>query len=96
MNNKEFITELAKRMNYSAKETTQMANLLIREISEQLENENYISISGLGTFEVRKKLERVLVNPSTKQRMLIPPKMSVNFKVSPVLKEKINAQIHKQ
>lgn len=67
-----------------------MANSLIQEISLQLEDENSIAISGFGTFEVKKKLERVVVNPSTKQRMLVPPKMSVSFKVASVLKEKAN------
>ncbi len=93
MNNKEFISELGRRLNYNVKDATQLANALIQEISLQLEEENTISISGLGSFEVKKKLERVLVNPSTKQRMLVPPKMSVSFKVAAALKEKINAKV---
>ena len=35
------------------------------------------------------KLERVLVNPTTKQRMLVPPKMVVNFKPNTSLRSKI-------
>lgn len=90
MNNKDFLSELSRRLNYNLKETTSLANSLIQEISLQLEDENSIAISGFGTFEVKKKLERVVVNPSTKQRMLVPPKMSVSFKVASVLKEKAN------
>lgn len=90
MNNKEFLSELGRRLNYSVKETSQLANSLIQEIGHQLEDENVIAISGFGSFEVRKKLERVIVNPSTKQRMLVPPKMSVCFKVATVLKDKAN------
>jgi nucleoid DNA-binding protein len=41
---------------------------------------------------VKKKLERVLVNPSTKQRMLVPPKMVVGFKPNSGLKDKVNGK----
>lgn len=89
MNNKEFIVELSNRLGYSIKETGQLMAAFNEEICSHLEEEDSISIQGFGTFEVKKKLERVVVNPSTKQRMLIPPKMAINFKVSSVLKEKI-------
>lgn len=90
MNNKEFLTELGRRLNYNSKETKALIDALVQEICTQLEEENIIAISGFGTFEVKKKLERVVVNPATKQRMLVPPKMSVSFKVAPVLKDKAN------
>lgn len=90
MNNKEFLTELSRRLNYNSKETKALTDALVQEICTQLEEENIIAISGFGTFEVKKKLERVVVNPATKQRMLVPPKMSVSFKVAPVLKDKAN------
>ena len=40
-------------------------------------------------FEIKKKLERIMVNPSTQQRMLVPPKLVLNFKPAPTLKEKV-------
>ena len=89
MNNKEFLAELSSRLNMNAKTTGQIMTALNEEITSHLEEEDSISIQGFGIFEVKKKLERVLVNPSSKQRMLVPPKMVVNFKVSNVLKDKI-------
>ena len=89
MNNKEFISELAKRSNLSLKETSAMMAGLTSEMASYLEEEATISIVGFGNFEVKKKLERVVINPSTKQRMLIPPKMVLNFKPSVNLKEKL-------
>ena len=41
-----------------------------------------------GTFEVKKKLERISINPATQQRMLIPPKLVLTYKPSVTLKEK--------
>ena len=89
MNNKEFIAELARRTKSNAKETQQRMNFLVKEITEHLCNEDLISITNFGTFETKKRLERVLVSPTTGQRMLVPPKMVVGFKQSNVLKSKI-------
>jgi len=89
VNNKEFIAELARRTKSNAKETQQRMNILVKEITEHLCNEDLISITNFGTFETKKRLERVLVSPTTGQRMLVPPKMVVGFKQSNVLKSKI-------
>ncbi len=89
MNNKEFIAELSRRMGMTVKETGATMQALVAEMTDQLENENVISIQGFGTFDVKKKLERVVVNPSTRQRMLVPPKLVLNFKSSTLLKDKM-------
>lgn len=89
MNNKEFIADLASRTNRGSKETASLVNATVSAIIGELTDENAVFVPNFGTFEVKKKLERVLVNPTTKQRMLIPPKMTVNFKPNPTLKLKI-------
>ena len=88
MKSKEFIAELATRSNLSVKETNQLVVSLINEMSSQLTDNNTIAIHGFGTFEVKKKAERITVNPVTKQRLLIPPKLVLSFRPSTTLKEK--------
>ena len=90
MNNKEFISDLANRTKYSGKEVTMLVGATVSAIISELSEENAVAIPGFGTFEVKKKLERVLVNPTTKQRMLVPPKMVVSFKPNTSLKLRIN------
>lgn len=92
MNNKEFLASLSAKTGYNAKQTGQMVMDVIRSITDELVEENTVGITGFGTFEVKKKLERVLVNPSTKQRMLVPPKMVVNFKPNTGMKDKVNGK----
>ena len=75
MNNKEFISDLANRTKYNSKEVSALVGATVSAIINELSEENAVAISGFGTFEVKKKLERVLVNPTTKLRMLVPPKM---------------------
>ena len=89
MNNKEFIADLAIRTGMSSKDTSLLVNATVVAIIGELTEENAVVIPGFGTFEVKKKLERVLINPTTKQRMLVPPKMTVNFKPNTSLKLRV-------
>lgn len=89
MNNSEFTSDLASRTGLSNKETASMISATVATIIDELTEENAVIIPGFGTFEVKKKLERVLVNPTTKQRMLVPPKMTVSFKPYNSFKDKV-------
>lgn len=88
MNNKEFISELSRRFVYTNKDTTQLVSSVINIMTQQLQDGNTVAIQGFGTFEVRKKLERISINPATQQCMLIPPKLVLTYKPSAILKEK--------
>ena len=89
MNNKEFIADLANRTKLGSREVTSLVDATVSAIIGELKEENTITVPGFGSLEVKKKLERVLVNPTTKQRMLIPPKMVMNFKPNTSLKSKV-------
>ena len=73
MNNKEFISELSRKLGYTNKDTSQLVSSVIGVMTQELQDGNNIAIQGFGTFEVKKKLERISINPATQQRMLIPP-----------------------
>ena len=88
MNNKEFISELARKLGYTNKDTTQLVSSAISVMTQELQEGKTIAIQGFGTFEVKKKMERISVNPTTQQRMLIPPKLVLSYKPSTNLKEK--------
>lgn len=53
-----------------------------------------VQLYGFGSFEVRKKQDRILLNPSTKKQMIVPPKLTFVFKPGGSYKERIrNAAI---
>ena len=79
MNNKEFIAELSRRLGYTVKDASSLMVALVAEMTDELEDENVIAIQNIGSFEVRKKQERVVV----------PPKLVINFKPSASFKEKM-------
>ena len=88
MNNKEFIGVVSNKIGTSNKDAARMISELVDVMSEQLQNGNVLALSGFGTFEVKMKKERVIVTPGSRQRLLVPPKLSLAFKASSVLKEK--------
>jgi nucleoid DNA-binding protein len=48
-----------------------------------------VFVPSFGTFEPKKRNERVMIHPSSGRRMLVPPKVALSFKVSKVLKSKL-------
>lgn len=88
MNNKEFISEIAQRLGYTQKDAAQLLNSTISLMAKELQDGNTFAIQSFGTFEVKKKMERISVNPVTQQRMLVPPKLVLTYKPSNVLKDK--------
>ena len=88
MNNKEFTSELAERLGYTIKDTSELMNSLLSSMTQELEEGNVIAIQGFGSFEVKKKAERISINPASKQRMLVTPKLVLTYRPSNTLKDK--------
>ena len=91
MNNKDYISELANRTGRSQEDTQRMVNTVIEAMGDHFQEDDSILAPNFGTFEVKKKLERIMVNPSTGQRMLIPPKLVLNFKPNSGWKERVKS-----
>lgn len=89
MNNKELIAELAERTGYSVKDTQRLANNLIDAMGDAFQQDNAILVANFGVFETKKKMERIMVNPATGQRMLVPPKLVLGFKPNQMWKDKL-------
>ena len=89
MNNKEFIERLTEKLKTTPEETQDSINALGNAIIEMLDDETLLALKGFGTFEVRKRIERIAVNPATQQKMLLPPTLTISFRPSPTLKERI-------
>ena len=92
MNNKELINELSRQTNQSVGVTTKLVNDVIKILEEHFQQNDTVVLSSFGTFEVKKKMERISVNPTTGKRYLIPPKLVLSFKQSNVLKDKYNVE----
>ncbi len=89
MNNKQFISELSRRTGYASQDTQKMVRHIINAMGDVFQEGDTVAIQNFGSFEVKKKMERIIQNPSTGQRMLVPPKLTLGFKISPAWKDKL-------
>ena len=88
MNNREFITKLAKKCGMTPTETAANVDKFVETLTERLKENDQLNISGFGVLEVKMRNERLSVNPKTGQRFLVPPKIVPSFRPSNKLKEK--------
>lgn len=89
MNNKEYISKLAGETGFSIEDTQKLVRDVLVTMGKRFEDGDSVLVPGFGTFEIKKRLERIMVNPATGQRMLVPPKLVLNFKPNAQIKEKI-------
>ena len=89
MNNKNFISELSKRLGRSNDDVQMLTYALVDTMNEFFQEGDSVVVSGFGTFEVKKRMERIITSPTTKKRMLVPPKLVLGFKPALSVREKL-------
>lgn len=89
MNNKEFIAELSARTGYAPRDTQRLVENIVTAMGDTFQDDTAVVVAGFGVFETKKKMERIIVNPSTGQRMLVPPKLVLAFKPNQAWKDKV-------
>ena len=60
MNNKEFVAELAQQTGYSQDDTQKLVRKVIDAMITEFEDGEVVAIPNFGTFEVKKRMERVV------------------------------------
>ena len=89
MNSKELVAELSRRLGKTQKEMVVLLQVTADSVVGALQESTTIAMQGFGSLEVRKKKDRILINPTTKQKMVVPPKLSLIFKVGTTYKQKL-------
>jgi DNA-binding protein HU-beta len=92
MTHKELTAELAKKMDWSQVQTSEVLECLVAIINSKLSNSYSINIPNFGLLETKQMQERVSVNPVSKQRFLVPPKIVPAFRPSITMKKKLKNQ----
>ena len=72
-----------------ASDAQKTVDIMIQAMADSFQKGDSVQMANFGCFEVKKKLERVMVNPTTGSRMLVPPKLVLTFKPISTWKEKI-------
>lgn len=88
MDSKGPTSELAERLGYTIEDTSELMNSLLSSITQESEEGNVIAVQEFGSLEVKKKAERISINPASKQRMLAPPKLVLSYRPGNALEDK--------
>jgi integration host factor subunit beta len=62
------------------------------EITTELANNNRLEFRDFGVFEVRERAARLAQNPKTLDRIHVPAKQKVKFKMGRIMRERMNAE----
>lgn len=91
MDHKTFMDNVSKTAGIDAAVCSELLEQFVEFLEDSLCSNDSVSIPAFGTFESRKRNERIMSHPSEPgKRLLIPPKVVVSFKPSAILKAKLN------
>lgn len=89
MDNKKLVETVANNLGRSTADVNKLIEAFAGILRTRCGEMDSVIIPSFGAFEPKKRNERVMVQPSTGKRMLVPPKVVLGFKVSNVLKSKL-------
>ena len=82
MTKKEFVTALAEQTGVSKTQVESIIGAYHKTIIENLKNDEPVTFIGFGTYSPRVRQERETFKPGTKEKMVVPAKKVVKFKMS--------------
>jgi integration host factor subunit alpha len=91
MNKKDIVAAIHARVGFSKRETAAIVDKALELLKTTLAEGDSVMISAFGKFSVREKKAHEGRNPKTGETITLPARKVVTFKVSRVLKERINA-----
>lgn len=89
MDSKTFINKIALKLNRTPEDVASDVKSLANLIAESVKDGDSIAVPGFGSFEPKMKKERVASHPSSGKKLLVPPKLTMVFKPSAILKQKV-------
>ncbi|HRE47038.1 MAG TPA: HU family DNA-binding protein [Aggregatilineales bacterium] len=92
MQKTELISKVAKDTEMTQDATAKVVNATIDAIVAALKGGDKVTLTGFGTFEVRKTKARVGTNPATRQKIQIPAGKRVSFSAGAVLKKEVTGK----
>lgn len=90
MNKNDLAAAVAAKAGLSKKDSEAAVNAVISAITDTLKAGDKVVLVGFGTFEAKARAARTGINPSTKEKIMIPASKAVAFKAGKVLKDAIN------
>lgn len=88
---KELIDRIAERTQAKRVTVKSIIQTFLDEITRELSKNNRLEFRDFGVFETRTRAARVAQNPKTLERVEVPAKRTVKFKMGRLMKENLVA-----
>lgn len=90
---KELVNRIADRTGQTKVITKDIIQRFLDEIIHELASGNRLEFRDFGVFEVKFRKARRAQNPRTLEKVDVPPKKVVKFKVGRVMREKVGLEV---
>ena len=85
------IKELKKSYpNFLSKDLEKLVSILLNEIKNTLKRGERVELRGFGTFQTNIQKESIRRNPRTGEKVSVPQKKTIHFKMAKDLFKKVN------
>lgn len=86
---KDLVNRIAERTGETKVVTKSIIQMFLDEIIRELSEGNRLEFRDFGVFEVKSRRARRAQNPRTLEKVDVPPKRVVKFKVGRVMRERV-------
>ncbi|MBN1765647.1 MAG: integration host factor subunit beta [Sedimentisphaerales bacterium] len=93
---KELIDQISEKTNNKRVVVKRIIQAFLDDIIEELGRDNRLEFRDFGVFETKRRAARVAQNPKTLERVNVPPKRTVKFKVGRLMKLRLLQQDDKE
>lgn len=86
---KDLVDRIADRSKTKRIVVKRIIQNFLDEVIGELGHGNRLEFRDFGVFEIRERAARIAQNPKTMEKVPVPPKRTVKFKVGRLMKEKL-------
>ena len=90
---KELIERIAKENNLQRSHVRNVVQSFLDEITNELGKGNRLEFRNFGIFETKERKARIAQNPKTLEKVHVPARRSVKFKMGLQMEQKLNEQV---
>jgi DNA-binding protein HU-beta len=91
MNKGELINIVAKKTNWTKKETELALTAILETIIDVIATGEKVTLVGFGSFEVRERKSKEGIHPETGEKIVIPSSKLPAFSVGKFFKKRLNS-----
>ncbi|HPS54445.1 MAG TPA: HU family DNA-binding protein [Sedimentisphaerales bacterium] len=89
---KELISRIAERTQAKRILVKNIIQSFLDEITDELSKGNRLEFRDFGVFETRQRAARMAQNPKTLERVDVPPKSTVKFKMGRLMRDNLTSE----